>query len=91
MQQTSAIFTIVTATPKAIADLHSLTTTQATKQSQEARAIRSGLKAVTKHMEMLSRATNKSWAVAQRHADSIGSAVKKLAALMKDIRELFIL
>ena len=91
MRQTSAIFTIVTATPKAIADLHSLTATQATKQSQEVRAIRLGLKAVTKQMEMLSRATSRSWAVAQRHADSIGSAVKKLAALMKDIRELFIL
>src|SRR5437870_4547120 len=63
MRQTSAIFTIVAATPKAIADLQSLTATQAANQSREAQAIRSGLEAVTKHMELLSIATNKSWTV----------------------------
>ncbi|KAK1758072.1 hypothetical protein QBC47DRAFT_132577 [Echria macrotheca] len=89
MRQTSAIFTIVAATPNAIVDLQSLTVTQAAKQSQESQAIRSGLEAVTKHMELLSIATNKSWTMVQRHADSLGKAVKRLAALMKDIRELF--
>lgn len=91
MRQTSSIFTIVATTPKAIADLHALTATQATKQSQETQAIRTGLEAITSHMEMLSRAASGSWTVAQRHADSIGSAVKKLAALMQDIRKLLVL
>ncbi|KAK0749999.1 hypothetical protein B0T18DRAFT_322194 [Schizothecium vesticola] len=39
---------------------------------------------------MLSRVTTRSWTMAQRHANSIGSTVKKLAALMKDIRKLLI-
>lgn len=91
MRQTSSIFSIVAATPKAIADLQSLTATQATKQSQETQAIRTGLEAITNHMEMLTRATSRSWTVAQRQANSIGSAVKKLGALMQDIRKLLIL
>jgi hypothetical protein len=91
MRQTASIFTIVAATPKAIADLQSVTVMQAARQSKETQALRSGLEAVTRHMEMLSITTKKTWTVAQRHADSMGRAVKRLAALMSDIRELFVL
>ncbi|KAK0618888.1 hypothetical protein B0T14DRAFT_565795 [Immersiella caudata] len=90
LQQTSAIFTIVATTPKAIADLQLLTAEQGTKQSQEAQAVRSGLDSITKHMQALVIATNNSLATAQRHAASIGRAVKRLGALMRDIRELFV-
>ncbi|KAK0654833.1 hypothetical protein B0T16DRAFT_318731 [Cercophora newfieldiana] len=91
MEQTSSILTIVAITPKVIADLQSSAAMGAKRQSQEARALRFGLQAITKHLEMLSVTTNKAWMAARRHSDSISRAVVGLTALMTDIRELFTL
>lgn len=91
MQQTSSILSIVTTTPDAIADLRAVTVAHAVKQSAEGQVLQRGLEAVTKHMEALSLTTKNTWTVAQQHAGSMGRMVKRLGALMRDIREMFVL
>jgi hypothetical protein len=63
----------------------------AAKQSAEGQALRRGLEAITTHMEALSLTTKRTWTAAQRHTAAIGCAVKKLSALVGDIRKLFLL
>jgi hypothetical protein len=91
IEQTSSIVKIVTATPDAIADLRTITVEQAVRQSAEGQAHHRGLEAVTKHIEALSLTTKQTWTAAQRHAAAMGRIVKRLNALMGDIRKLFLL
>ncbi|KAK4188868.1 hypothetical protein QBC35DRAFT_531289 [Podospora australis] len=78
MRQTSSIFTVVAATPKAIADLQSLTVKQATERSRESQAIRTGLEAVTTLMEVLSVATSSLAACSKEMLKVIGRNTRLL-------------
>ena len=91
LQQTSSIFKIVATTPNAIADLRTITVEHAARQSVEGQALQRGLEAVTKHMGALSLTTNQTWTAAQRHVADMGRMVKRLSALMGDVRMLFLL
>ncbi|KAG7294396.1 hypothetical protein NEMBOFW57_004467 [Staphylotrichum longicolle] len=90
IRQTSSILSIVTTTPNAIADLRAVTVAHAAKQSVQGQVLQRGLEAVTKHMEALSLTTKDTWAVARQHAGAMRRMVKRLSALMRDIRELFV-
>ncbi len=87
LQQTSSILKIVATTPNAIADLRTVTVEHAARQSVEGQALQRGLDAVTKQMEALSLTTKQTW----RHATDMGRMVKRLSALMGDVRKLFLL
>jgi len=91
MQQTSSILNIVTATPAAIADLRAATTAHAHQQSAEARKLRRGLEAVSKHMDALSVSAKNSEVAAQRQTSALSRMVKRLGALIRDISKLFVL
>ncbi len=91
LQQTSSIFKIVATTPNAIADLRAITVEHAARQSVDGQALRRGFDAVTKHMEALSLTTRQTWMAAQRHAADMGRMVRRLNALMGDVRKLFLL
>ncbi|KAK4157975.1 hypothetical protein C8A00DRAFT_29046 [Chaetomidium leptoderma] len=90
MQQTSSIFSIVAAMPNVIADFQTITVEHAAKQSVQGQALQRGLDAVMKHMEALSLTTKNTWTAAQHHTAAMGRMVKRLGALMNDIRALFI-
>ena len=91
IQQTSSILNIVTATPAAIADLRAATTAHSQQQSVETRQLRRGLEAASQHLDALSLSSKSTEAAAQEQASALGWTVKRLGALIRDIRKLFVL
>ena len=91
VRQTSSILSIVAGTPDAIAELRTGMAAQAATQSAESRALRGGLDAVSKHMEALSFSVGTAWTGTRRQMVAMGRMVGRMGALVRDVRELFVL
>lgn len=91
MKQTSDILRIVSATPKAIAELQSSTSAQAAQQTNRLNALCQGLGAVTGCMETLSLKIMSLSKHARGHAASLRVASNRLAKLARNTKELLIL
>jgi hypothetical protein len=77
----------VTGTPGAIADLRAAVG----EQSAESRTLRTGLDAVSRHMEALSDTARSTWTGTRRQVVALGRMVRRLSGVMADVRELFVL
>lgn len=91
MQQTSDILRIVSATPRAIAELSFSSHKQAEQQSARIDTLHLGLEIVTSYMEKLSLDMTSLSAHARKHADSLKSASNRLIELTQNTKELLIL
>jgi hypothetical protein len=89
--QTSLILDFVSATPGAIAGLHSITAAHAEEQSRQVKTLHQGLASVTSHLETLSLDVSSTSAIIGKHACDMRRAAGKLFNLFQDIKKLLLL